>query len=103
MQHQYSGMIPQQFQNGISSPAVSPQANPNLGYKDVFYQLEQAIGADVQNINNLMSQGVLSQQKGQYVLAQRRAKAQSINMYKNAQNQTSDTVQCKSCVWYMQT
>ena len=93
MQNQYSGMAPQQFQNGISSPAVSPQANPNLGYKDVFYQLEQAIGADVQNINNLMSQGVLSQQQGQYLLAQLSAKAQSINMYKNAQNQTPANVQ----------
>ena len=40
MQNQIGGMFPQ-FQNSVSSPAVSPQANPNLGYKDIYYQLEQ--------------------------------------------------------------
>lgn len=87
-----SGMFPQ-VQNGISSPAVSPQANPNLGYKDIYFQLEQKIGADVQNINNLISQGMLSQQQGQYLLAQLSVQAQSINALRNAQNKTQMPVQ----------
>ena len=36
MQNQIGGAIPQNLQNGISSPAVSPQANPNMGYNDIF-------------------------------------------------------------------
>lgn len=92
MQNQIGGMFPQ-FQNSVSSPAVSPQANPNLGYKDIYYQLEQSIGADVQNVNNLMSQGIISQQQGQYLLAQLTAKAQSINAYKNAQSKNQMPVQ----------
>ena len=90
MQNQMGGGIPQQLQqNGVSSPAVSPQANPILGYKDIYYQLEQSIGADVQNVKNLMSQGVLSQQQGQYLLGQLLAKAQSINAYKISQQQNT--------------
>lgn len=92
MQNQIGGMFPQ-FQNSVSSPAVSPQANPKLGYKDIYYQLEQSIGADVQNVNNLMSQGIISQQQGQYLLAQLTAKAQSINAYKNAQSKNQMPVQ----------
>ena len=89
MQNQMGGGFPQQLQNSVSSSAASPQANPNLGYKDIYYQLEQAIGADVQNINNLMSQGVLSQQQGQYLLGQLFDKAQSINAYKISQKQNT--------------
>ena len=89
MQNQMGGGFPRQLQNGISSPAVSPQANPNLGYKDIYYHLEQAIGADVQNVKNLISQGVLTQQQGQYLLGQLLAKAQSINAYKNLQKQNT--------------
>lgn len=72
-----------QLNNNISSPALTPQSNPT-GYKDIFYQLEQAIGADVRNTNALMQKGVITQQQGQYLLAQLAGKAQQINMYKNA-------------------
>lgn len=89
MQNQMGGSFPQQLQNGISSPAASPQADQNLGYKDIYYHLEQAIGADVQNVKNLISQGVLTQQQGQYLLGQLLTKAQSINAYKNSQKQNT--------------
>ena len=92
MQNQMGGNFPQ-IQNGFSSPAVSPQANPNFGYKDIYFQLEQSIGAEAQNIHNLVSKGVLTQVQGQYLLAQLSAKAQSINAYKNAQNQIQMPVQ----------
>lgn len=85
MQNQVGGTFPQQLPNGISLPAVSPQANPTLGYKDIYYQLEQAIGADVQNVNSLVAQGVITQEQGQNLLAQLFSKAQSINAHKNAQ------------------
>lgn len=86
MQNQTGGMFPQ-LQNNISSPAVSSQANPETGYNDVYYQMEQQIGAQVQTILNLVSQGKLSQQQGQYLLAQLATKAQSISACKTAQNQ----------------
>ena len=92
MQNQMGGTFPQQLQNGISLPAVSSQANPT-GYKDIYYQLEQAIGADVQNVNSLMAQGVLTQKQGQYLLGQLFSKAQSINAHKNAQQKSSPTPQ----------
>lgn len=92
MQNQMGGVFPQ-IQNGFSSPAVSSQANPNLGYKDIYFQLEQSIGAEVQKIRNFVSQGVLTQDQGQYLLAQLSAKAQSINAYKNAQKQMQMPVQ----------
>ena len=91
MQNQIGGVFPQL--NGISSPAVSPQVNPNLGYNDAYFQMEQKIGADVQNIKNLMSQGILSQQQGHYLLAQLCVQAQSINALKNAQIQSQMPVQ----------
>ncbi len=70
MQNQIGGAIPQNLQNGISSPAVSPQANPNMGYNDIFYQMEQSIGAEVSQVKNL---------------TQLVGKAQKLNMYKNSQ------------------
>lgn len=84
MQNQVSGNLPPQIQNGISLPAVSSQAN-STGYKDIYYQLEQAIGADVQNVNSLVAQGVITQKQGQNLLGQLLLKAQSINAHKNAQ------------------
>ncbi len=87
MQNQISGQVPQQINNSISSSAVSPQAAQNLGYKNLFYQLEQAIGADVQRINNLLSKGVINRQQGQYLMAQLARKAQEINNYKNSEMQ----------------
>ncbi len=83
MQNQIGGQIPQQMNNGISSPAVSPQANPNMGYKDVFYQLEQAIGADFQKVKTLVQNNIISQQQGQFLVAQLAQKAKQINEYKN--------------------
>lgn len=72
-----------QINNNISSPALNPQGNGGQIYKDVFYQLEQSIGADVQNVNNLVQKGIISQKQGQYLLAQLAGKAQQINEYKN--------------------
>lgn len=91
MQNQIGGAFPQL--NGISSPAVNPQVNPNLGYNDTYFQMEQKIGAEVQNINNLMSQGMLSQQQGHYLLAQLCVQAQSINALKSAHRQNQMPVQ----------
>ena len=72
-----------QTNNNISSLAINPQGNAQQSYKDVFYQLEQSIGADVQNVNNLVQKGIITQKQGQYLLAQLAGKAQQINEYKN--------------------
>ncbi len=83
MQNQPGGAIPPQLQNAISSQTVSPQQNPQAGY-NTFYQLEQAIGADFQKLKDLVGQGAISQEQGQYLLAQLARKAQQINNYKNS-------------------
>lgn len=83
MQNQTGGRYPQ-IQNNISSSAVTPQTNQNLGYNDIFYQLEQAIGADVQKLKVLVQNGVITQQQGQNLMAQLAGKAQQINTYKNS-------------------
>lgn len=67
----------------ISSQAVTPQANP-LEYNDIFYSLEQQIGADVGHVMNLVQQGILTQQQGQYLLAQLSDKVKQISTYKNS-------------------
>lgn len=83
-----------QINNNISSPALNPQGNGGQIYKDVFYQLEQSIGADVQNVNNLVQKGIITQKQGQYLLAQLAGKAQQINEYKNnLQQQTNAPAQ----------
>lgn len=84
MQNQMGGAIPPQIQNGISSQAVSPMQNTQMGNNDMFYQLEQSIGADFQRLKNLVGQGSISQEQGQYLLAQLARKAQQINNYKNS-------------------
>lgn len=83
-----------QINNNISSPALNPQGNGGQIYKDVFYQLEQSIGADVQNVNNLVQKGIITQKQGQYLLAQLAGKAQQINEYKiNLQSMTNAPAQ----------
>lgn len=82
-----------QLNNNISSLASNPQSNQGLEYKDVFYQLEQAIGADVQNVNLLTQKGIISKQQGQYLLAQLAEKAKQINNYKNLQSRTTTSAQ----------
>jgi hypothetical protein len=67
-------------QNGISSLAVSPQANQNNPY----YNLEQEIGAMALKINTLTQRGLLSQTQGQYLIAQLAGKAKEIDAQKNA-------------------
>ena len=84
MQNQMGGAIPPQIQNGISSQTGSPQQNPQMGNNDMFYQLEQSIGADFQRLKELVGQGAISQEQGQYLLTQLARKAQQINNYKNA-------------------
>lgn len=83
-----------QTNNNISSLASNPQGNWLQNYKDVFYQLEQSIGADVRNVNNLVQKGIITQKQGQYLIAQLAGKAQQINAYRNnMQTQTNVPVQ----------
>lgn len=83
-----------QINNSISSLAMNSQGNSMPEYRDVFYQLEQSIGADVQNVNNLVQKGIITQKQGQYLLAQLAGKAQQINAYKtNMQSQTNAPIQ----------
>lgn len=93
MQNQSGGIYPQNMQNSISSSAVSSQINPINGYKDIYYELEQAIGADVQNVKNMVAQGLLTQQQGHTLLVQLASKAQSINAYRDTQNMNNIPVQ----------
>ena len=69
--------------SGNSSPAVNPQANP-FGDKDIFYQYEQAIGAEAQKIVSFVNRGLISKDQGHTLLAQLAQKAQQINNYKTA-------------------
>jgi len=83
-----------QINNNISSLALNSQGNGMQEYRDIFYQLEQSIGADVENVNNLVQKGIITQKQGQYLLAQLAGKAQQINAYKNnMQSQTNAPVQ----------
>lgn len=66
---------------GISSPADYPQVNPKE-YKDIYYELEQMLGADVERVNNMVQQGVVSSQQGAYLLSHLQAKAHQINNFK---------------------
>lgn len=69
-----------QIQNGISSAAVMPQLN----YVDVLQQLEEVIANDVQRLQLLMQQGVLTKVQWQYLMTQLTQKAEAINMCKQA-------------------
>ncbi len=71
-------------QNSISSPAVSPQANSMTNYVDIIQQLEQAIRLDVQRVQLLLQQGVISQSQGQYLMTQLAKKADEINKCRDA-------------------
>lgn len=73
--------------NDISSAAVNPQANP-FEYKDIFYSLEQQIGADVGHVKNLVQQGILTVKQGQYLMAQLSDKVKQISMYKDSLQNT---------------
>ncbi len=92
MQNQTGGVYPQN-QNNISSSAVSSQTNPNLEYKDIFYQLEQAIGADFQKLKVLVQNGVITQQQGHNLMAQLAQKAHQINTYKNSLSSSNQPIQ----------
>ena len=50
--------------NGISPSAVTPQIN----YTDVIQQIEQALASDVQKLQLLTQQGIVTQQQGQYLM-----------------------------------
>lgn len=69
----------------ISSLAVSPQTEPDIGYKDIFYQLEQLIEADADRVQELVQNNVITQEQGHYLYNQLLKKAQLINKYKLAQ------------------
>lgn len=52
-----------------SLSGISPQAvTPRINYVDVVQQLEQALYTDVQRLQVLMQQGVITQQQGQYLM-----------------------------------
>ena len=87
MQNQIGGAYPQGLPNGISSPAVNPQAAQNMGYIDPFFQMEQEIGAKVQQVQNLVALGVITQEQGCNKLTQLAAQARQINMYRSAHGQ----------------
>ncbi|MCM1339097.1 MAG: hypothetical protein NC191_05455 [Muribaculaceae bacterium] len=84
MQNQMGGVIPPQFQQGISSQTVSPQQAPQMGYNDMIYQQEQAIGADVQRVKDMVNQGAISEAQGKVLLLQLARKAQQINTFRNS-------------------
>lgn len=84
MQNQING----QNYNGISSPAMSPQAN----YIGVIQQLENALAEDAQRVQLLVGQGVITQSQGQYLMAQLAKKSNEINMYKNAVPQGAEQI-----------
>ena len=73
-----------QINSSISSPAELGQVNLNKRYNDMFYRLEQEIGAKVQEVQALVQNGSISQSQGQYLMAQLAQKAQTINNYKNS-------------------
>ena len=91
MQNPTDGQVPQN-QNNISSLAVSPQTNSTVNYVDIIQQLEQAIGVDVQRLQLLMQQGVLSQSQGQYLMTQLAKKADEINKCKSTVAQMNSQV-----------
>jgi hypothetical protein len=70
--------------NGISSLAVSPQANQNMGNNTPYYNAEQEIGAMALRINTLVQRGLLSQAQGQYLIAQLAGKAKEIDAQRNS-------------------
>ncbi len=82
MHNNIGGNSPQN--NGISYSAAGQYQNPQTGYKDIFYQLEQSIGADVQKVQQLVQQGIITKQQGSYFMAQLARKAQEINNYKSS-------------------
>jgi len=81
------------IENLISSPAVSPDSESDIGYKDIFYQLEQLIGADVSRVQDLVRNNVITQEQGQYLYNQLMSKARIINSYKLAQMQNAQNPQ----------
>jgi len=95
MQNQPGALYGAQKQNnnGISSSAVSPQTTPQTGYKDVFYQLEQAIGADVQKLRMLVQNGIITETQGQNLMADLARKAQQVYLYKNSAQAQSQNPQ----------
>lgn len=75
----------------ISSPAVSLQEAPDMGYKDIFWHLEQQIGADVNVLKDFVQKGIITQEQGQYLYKLLAEKAQTLNEYKLAQQSAAQT------------
>lgn len=67
-----------QLFNGISSQAVTPQIN----YVDVIQQLEQVLNADVQKLQSLVQQGIITTQQGQYLLNNLADTKRKLDLYK---------------------
>jgi hypothetical protein len=74
--------------NGISSLAVSPQANQNIANNNnPYFALEQEIGAMALRISELTQRGVLTQSQGQYLMTQLAGKAKVLDAQKSSNSQ----------------
>jgi hypothetical protein len=81
------------MENLISSLAVSPNSEADMGYKDIFYHLEQLIGADVKRVQELVQKNVISPTQGQYLYKMLSGKSKIINEYRLAQAQDTQPEQ----------
>ena len=75
--------------NGISPSAVTPQIN----YTDVIQQIEQALASDVQKLQLLTQQGIVTQQQGQYLMNELVNKKQQIDVFKQSLQNLTPHVQ----------
>ena len=81
-------MLNQSF-GGISPQAVTPQIN----YVDVVQQLEQVLNTDVQRLQLLIQQGVITQQQGQYLMNNLADTQRKLNMCKQSIPFEHDAIQ----------
>ena len=69
--------------SNISSFAENPEAKAFNNYGSIFSKLEQAIANDVQNIKNLVQQGVISKEQGRNLILQLADKLNKMSANKN--------------------
>ena len=79
----------QNLPNDISSPAVNPQAIL-YEYKDIYFQLEQLIGADVERVKSMVQKGIITEQQGAYLLTKLGYTAQKINQIKQQEQHNNN-------------
>lgn len=69
----------------ISSPVVNPQEILE-NYKDIYYQLEQILGADAGRVKAFVQQGIITEQQGAYLMTKLGETAQKINLIKQQES-----------------